>query len=188
MNISDSKYIAVSYKLYVIEDGEKEMIEEATKEQPFHFITELGTTLPAFEEAVKELEQGESFTVSIKKEDAYGDFDEEHVIDLPKNIFEVDGQFDESNIYPGNIIPLMNTDGRTLNGTVVEIQDEVVVMDMNHPLAGSDITFEGEVVENRLATNEEIQGMINMITGESEGCDCSSGGCDPTSCGSGCGM
>ena len=187
MNITDSKYIAVTYKLYVIEDGNKEMIEEATKEQPFHFISELGTTLPAFETAVKDLEPGAPFTININKEDAYGDFEEENVIELPKSIFEVDGRFDQDHIYPGNIIPLMNNEGQTLNGTVVEVQKDIVIVDMNHPLAGSDISFVGEVVENRVATNQEIQGMINMLTGEeSGGCGCGAGGCGDEDCGSGC--
>ena len=52
-------------------------------------------------------------------------------------------------------------------------------MDMNHPLAGEDLTFAGEVVESRPATNEEIQEMVKMMTGE--------GGCSSGSCGDGCG-
>ena len=52
-------------------------------------------------------------------------------------------------------------------------------MDMNHPLAGEDLTFVGEVTESRPATNEEIQEMIKMMTGE--------GGCSCGSCGDGCG-
>lgn len=101
------------------------------------------------------------------------------MIDLPKNIFEIDGKFDNEHIYPGNIIPLMNSEGQRLNGSVVEVKADTVVMDMNHPLAGEDLTFAGEVVESRPATNEEIQEMVKMMTGE--------GGCSCGSCGDGCG-
>ncbi len=189
MSIADNKYIKVAYTLYAIEDGKEELIEEATMDRPFQFISEMGTTLPAFENAVKDLAQGEKFKITLTKDEAYGDYDDEHVLDLPKEIFEVNGQFDTTHIFPGNIVPLMDSEGHTLNGVVVEVKDNVVVMDMNHPLAGNDIIFDGIVLENRVATNEEIQGMVNMITGEGgDGCGCGSGGCG---CGSndegGCG-
>lgn len=50
-----------------------------------------------------------------------------------------------------------------MNGTVVEVKPDVVVVDMNHPLAGADLTFVGEVIESRPATNEEIQEIVNMM-------------------------
>jgi FKBP-type peptidyl-prolyl cis-trans isomerase SlyD len=74
----------------------------------------------------------------------------------------------------------MDSEGNRLNGTVVEVKDEVVIVDMNHPLAGADLTFIGQVIESRLATNEELQGMVNMMSGEG-GCGCG-GNCG---CGSG---
>lgn len=174
-----NKYITVAYKLYAIEDGERDMIEEATVEQPFQFISGLGTTLDAFENQIANLKKGDKFDFSIPSADAYGDFNDDHVIDLPKSMFEIDGKFDTEMIQEGNTIPLIDSEGRRLQGVVLEVKDEVVVMDMNHPLAGSDLNFIGEVVENREATSEEVQGMINMMAGG--GCDCS---CD--SCADGC--
>lgn len=175
---NQSKYITVAYKLYTAGDEERELVEEATGEHPFQFISDLGTTLEAFENQIKGLNKGEKFNFTIPADQAYGEYDEEHVIDLPKHIFEVDGRFDATNIAPGNVVPLMNADGQRLNGVVVEVKPEVVVMDMNHPLAGEDLTFEGEVVENRPATSEEIQGMLNMMSGEGCGCGCDSCGSD----------
>lgn len=188
MSVADNKYIKVAYKLYAIEDDNKELIEEATVERPFQFISDMGTTLPGFENAVKDLNEGDKFTVTLTKDEAYGDYDEEHVLDLPKEIFEVDGHFDTTHIFAGNVVPLMDSEGRTLNGVVVEVKDDVVIMDMNHPLAGSDIVFEGVVLENRVATPEEIQGMVNMITGgDSCGCGCGCGSDEEEEGGCGCG-
>lgn len=184
--MESNKYITVAYKLYTVEDGEREMVEEAKVEHPFQFISGLGTTLDAFESQIVDLKKGDKFDFTIPSADAYGDFSEEHVIDLPKNIFEIDGKFDAEMIKEGNTVPLMDSDGRRLNGTVVEVKEEVVIMDMNHPLAGADLNFIGEVVENREATTEEIQGMINMMSGG--GCSgCS--GCGDDDCGDdhGCG-
>ena len=189
MAISENKYITVAYKLYSLEEGEKEFVEEAPVETPFQFISDLGTTLPAFERGVVNLKAGEKFTLNLTKDEAYGDFSEEYVIELPREMFEIDGHFDNTHIFEGNTVPLMDADGRTLNGTVLEVREDLVIMDMNHPLAGCDLIFEGEVVESRPATNEEIQGMINMITGEGEGgCGCgSSCGCGSNDDESGCG-
>ena len=191
MSVADNKYIKVAYKLYAIEDGEQELIEEATAERPFQFISEMGTTLPGFESAVRDLAEGDTFKIELTKDEAYGDYDEEHVLDLPKEIFQVDGHFDSTHIFQGNIVPLMDAEGHTLNGVVVEVKEDVVVMDMNHPLAGNAIIFDGVVLESRPATNEEIQGMVNMITGEGDGCGCGSacgcGSSDDEGCGSGCG-
>ena len=188
METAENKYITVAYKLYTTEeDGTKELMEEAKAETPFQFISGLGTTLDAFESQIANLKKGDKFEFTIPFADAYGEYDEEHVIELPKNIFEVEGRFDSDHIYPGNIIPLMNSEGQRLNGSVVEVKTDVVVMDMNHPLAGEDLTFAGEVVENRPATNEEIQEMVKMMTGEG-GCGCGSGCGDCGSdCGDGCG-
>ena len=156
METVENKYITVAYKLYAIEDGEKDFTEEATAEHPFQFISGLGLTLESFEDQVKDLKAGDKFDFTIACADAYGDFDEEHVIDLPKQIFEVDGKFDSERIVAGNVVPLMTSEGQRINGTVQEIKADVVVMDMNHPLAGCDLNFVGEVIESRPATNEEL--------------------------------
>ena len=57
-------------------------------------------------------------------------------------------------------------------------------MDLNHPLAGLDLLFKGEIVENREATNEEVQQMLNHISGEG---GCGGCGCDHDHQGEGCG-
>ena len=57
----------------------------------------------------------------------------------------------------------MTGDGQRVNASVVEIKPDVVVVDLNHPLAGADLIFEGEVIESRPATNEEIQELVKMM-------------------------
>lgn len=177
--MEENKYITVAYKLYTVENGEKDFTEEAPAEHPFQFISGLGLTLEAFETQVKGLNKGDKFDFIIKAEDAYGEYDEEHVIELPKHIFEIEGKFDSERIVEGAIVPLMTAEGQRINGSVVEVKEEVVVMDMNHPLAGCDLNFVGEVTENRPATNEELTEIARMMSGG--GCSC---GCD--SCGGGC--
>ena len=152
METVENKYITVAYKLYAIEDGEKDFTEEATAEHPFQFISGLGLTLESFEDQVKDLKAGDKFDFTIACADAYGDFDEEHVIDLPKQIFEVDGKFDSERIVAGNVVPLMTSEGQRINGTVQEIKADVVVMDMNHPLAGCDLNLDAVAVAIAVVT------------------------------------
>ena len=185
METVENKYITLAYKLYSIENGEKEFTEEAPAEHPFQFISGLGLTLEAFESQVKDLKKGDKFDFTIKAEVAYGEYDEEHVIDLPKNIFEIEGKFDSERVVEGAVIPLMTSEGQRINGSVVEVKDDVVVMDMNHPLAGCDLNFVGEVTENRPATNDELAEMARMMSGGGCGGGCN-GGCDCGDCGDGC--
>ncbi len=180
METVENKYITVAYKLYSIEDGERDFEEEASADHPFQFISGLGLTLEAFENQVKDLKPGDKFDFTIPADEAYGAYDDEHVIDLPKDIFVVEGKFDDERVIEGAVIPLMTAEGQRINGSVVEVKEDVVVMDMNHPLAGCDLNFTGEVVESRPATNEELAEVARMMSGG--GCSC---GCDD--CGGGCG-
>ena len=59
METVENKYITVAYKLYTIENGEKEFTEEAPAEHPFQFISGLGLTLEPFEAQIKDLQSGE---------------------------------------------------------------------------------------------------------------------------------
>ena len=185
METVENKYITLAYKLYTIENGEKEFTEEAPAEHPFQFISGLGLTLESFENQVKDLNKGDKFDFTIKAEEAYGEYDEEHVIDLPKNIFEIEGKFDSERVVEGAVIPLMTSEGQRINGSVVEVKDDVVVMDMNHPLAGCDLNFVGEITENRPATHDELSEMARMMSGGgcSGGCG---GGCNCGDCSSEC--
>ena len=186
METVENKYITLAYKLYTIENGEKEFTEEAPAEHPFQFISGLGLTLEAFENQVKDLQKGDKFDFTIIAEEAYGESDDDHVIDLPKNIFEIEGKFDNERVVEGAVIPLMTSEGQRINGSVVEVKDDVVVMDMNHPLAGCDLNFVGEITENRPATNDELADMARMMSGGGCNGGCG-GGCDCGDCGSGCG-
>ncbi len=177
MKITANKFVAVTYDLNVGEGEERELMERATAQTPLKFIYGVGTMLPAFEEALKGLEAGEKFDFSLAPADAYGEYNEESVLELPKNIFEVEGKFDAEMIKEGNTVPMMDSNGNRLNGSVLEVKDDVVVMDFNHPLAGETLHFSGEVLDVHDPTEEEVA----QLTGAG-GCGC---GCD--SCDSDCG-
>lgn len=179
-----NKYIAVDYKLYTAENGESELVEETTKERPFQFISGFGITLEAFEKNISELEKGDTFDFTLTKEEAYGDFEQERVLDLEREMFCINGHFDHEHIFKDAIVPLQNEDGNRFYGRVMSVDENKVKMDLNHPLAGKSLNFKGTILENREATNSEIQGMINRLSGE--GCGCGCGDCEG-GCGGECG-
>jgi len=183
MEQKSNHFISIAYKLYVGTDQDQELMEEATREQPFQFISGFGLALDAFEQQVADLSTGDKFDFVIPKEQAYGDYAEEHVVDLSREIFCVDGKFDGEHIHPDAIIPLQNEDGNHFYGRVVEVGSEKVKVDLNHPLAGEDLHFVGSILENRPATKEETDRLIAHMSG---GCSGGCSGCGEGQC-EGCG-
>lgn len=185
MKISANKSVAVTYDLNVGEGEERELMEKATVEAPLKFIYGTGTMLPAFEKALVGLAVGDKFSFSLSPEDAYGEYNEDHVLDLPKSIFVVDGKFDDETIKEGNTLPMMDSNGNRMNGSVLAVKEDVVVMDFNHPLAGETLHFTGDVIDVHEATAEEIA----ALTAGAGGCGCgdSECGCGDSEEGDGCG-
>lgn len=154
MKIEKGKLVSVDYSLYT--DGpEGELIEETTAEEPFEFIFGHEHMLDKFEEALSTLEAGQSFSVLIKAKDAYGEESEDAFVELEKSMFVVDGELDEELLQEGEIVPLEDEEGNEVLGVVAENRDDSVVVDLNHPLAGVDLYFDGEVLEVREPTDEE---------------------------------
>lgn len=199
MKISTNKFVALSYDLNVGEDGERELMERATEETPLEFIYGTNSMLEAFEKNIDGLLEGDSFDFILTPEQAYGEYDDEALVDLPRNIFEQDGVLNEEVIFEGNTVPMMDTNGNRLNGSVVEVKDDVIKMDFNHPLAGETLNFSGKVLTVRESTPEEIAALFAPQGGCGSGCGCGDGeeeGCGCGShdekemaggCGSGCG-
>jgi FKBP-type peptidyl-prolyl cis-trans isomerase SlyD len=171
MKISDEKMVSLTYDLTVDEDGQKELMEKATRERPLTFMFGMGMMLEAFEKNVAGLEVGDRFSFTLSPEEAYGEYFEQHVVEIPKSIFEIDGQFDDERVTEGQTLPMMDANGHRLMGSVLEVKAEVVVMDFNHPLAGESLHFEGEVIDVHEPTPEEIAALT-----QSDSCDCESCG------------
>jgi FKBP-type peptidyl-prolyl cis-trans isomerase SlyD len=184
LEIGKYAMVTLTYDLRV-DDENGEVVEQATEAQPLQFLYGAGAMLPKFESQLAGLHEGEPFTIKLSKNDAYGDVNEDAVVELPKHVFLVGGKFDDKLIQIGNTVPMMSSNGQRLNGMVLEVNDEVVTMDFNHPLAGEDLYFAGKVVAVREASDEEV---AQILSGSLSGCGCGSGGCgsgcDDDSCGS----
>ena len=186
-----NKYLRVAYTLLSHRNGECEEVEKTTREQPFAFLTGVGYTLDAFEENLKDLKKGDAFDFTIPFADAYGEYDPDHVQDFDREVFTIDGKFDSAHIYEGNVVEMMRADGSPILGTVKEVTPLKVVMDFNHPLAGCDLQFIGNVVEARPAKESELKKFYDSLKASCScggGCSgCNGGSCGDGGCGGGCG-
>jgi FKBP-type peptidyl-prolyl cis-trans isomerase SlyD len=157
MQVSKNKVITVTYSLSSNLPGDSQQhIETSDPANPLSFIYGLGMMIPGFEKGLEGKNQGDKFKFSIDSADAYGDLDDQAVAKLPIDIFKVDGVVDFNMLKVGNILPLNDHEGNVLNGMVKGYDDLSVTMDFNHPLAGHQLHFTGEIVGIREASPEEI--------------------------------
>ncbi|MCY1722369.1 FKBP-type peptidyl-prolyl cis-trans isomerase [Prolixibacteraceae bacterium Z1-6] len=181
LEIGKYKMVKLTYDLRV-DDEKGEMVEQATIERPLEFLYGAGMMLPKFESELAGLKQDQDFQIKLAKNDAYGEVNNDAIVELPKSVFLVDGKIDDELIKVGNTVPMMSSNGQRMNGLVLEITDEAVKMDFNHPLAGEDLFFTGKVVEVREASDEEV---AQILSGGAGGCGCGDGGCSTDDCGDG---
>lgn len=178
MEAAANRVVSIIYELRR-DKKDGEIVEKLNPENPLVFLMGSGNLLPKFEENLTGLKAGQKFSFQLSSEDAYGPFQENAIVDVPLGIFEVDGKTDTNLLQVGNVIPMMDREGRRLNGVVKSIETEFVKMDFNHPMAGVNLHFSGEVTEIREATEEELShGHIHSS------CGCGGGGCGEGSCNS----
>jgi FKBP-type peptidyl-prolyl cis-trans isomerase SlyD len=181
MVISENKVVSLTYELR-INSLNGEVVESVDRNSPLTFMFGNGSLLPKFEDNLAGLAVGESFDFNLVSEDAYGEYDESSVIKIPLQAFQIDGKVDYELVKVGNKIPMQDSEGHKLSGLVKTIDSDSVTMDFNHPLAGNNLFFKGEVTDIRQATEEELMhGHIhspNSCSSEScESCGCDDGHC-----------
>ncbi len=109
--------------------------------EPLEFQLGAGQLIPGFENAVAGMSVGDTKTVTIPSEEAYGPHRPEMVQQFPRKDIP-----DSIELAPGITLMAQDPEGNTVRLTVVEFDDQTVTMDANHPLAGKDLTFELELV------------------------------------------
>lgn len=150
--IAPNKVVSLSYTL-TLNNGE--IADEASANDPLVFIHGIGQTLPAFDDQLDGLAVGDTFSFTLSAEDGYGESNNNYIVDLPKDIFA--GPDVPSDILQvGAMLPMQDQDGNPMDGKVLEIGDDTVKMDFNHPLAGEALSFTGSVIAIREATADEL--------------------------------
>jgi len=152
MKIEPQHVVSLTYDLYVNqEDGTEALVESATQEQPLTFLYGAGQMLPKFEENLSALSTGDAYDFRLEAEDAYGQYDDEAVANLPKEMFK-GTEIPEI----GSIVPLQDNNGNHFQGQVVSVAEDAVIVDLNHPMAGQALHFKGNIINVRPASPEEL--------------------------------
>jgi len=133
------------------EDGAEVLTESATEEQPLTFLYGAGQMLPKFEDNLKDLSTGDAYEFRLSAEDAYGNYDDEAVANLSKEMFS-GTEMPEV----GSILPLQDNNDNRFQGQVVSVTEDSVIVDLNHPMAGQELHFKGNILNVRPATPEEL--------------------------------
>ena len=182
--MAENRYIKVAYRMQTNTAASHKLLYESTDERPDDFVSGMGLMLDKFEENLIGLKPGQTFNFTLKAAEAFGEHDDNKVVDLPRSTFEINGKFDEENIYEGVEVPLMDTEGNHFPGIVRKVTDKIVTVDLNNPLAGYALQFIGTVIENREPTLQEMEKTAKILNGE---CGCGGcSGCGGGDCESGC--
>ena len=151
MKIQPNSVVALTYDLYTTQNGEEVFVEKATEEQPLVFLYGVGMMLPKFEENLTGLGTGDAYDFHLTAADAYGLKDDNAVTELPSDMFQ---GMDVPEV--GSVLPLQDNQGNQFRARVTGVSETGVQVDLNHPMAGQDLHFKGQILNVREATEEEL--------------------------------
>jgi FKBP-type peptidyl-prolyl cis-trans isomerase SlyD len=137
---------------YTLKDKETGEVIDASQfhGEPLTVLIGKGEIIPGLEKQMIGMKVGENKTIEVPASEAYGEKDESLIQKAPREYFQ------GVELQKGMPLQAQTPEGQIINMVVVDFDDNEVVVDMNHPLAGKDLVFDIEVVNVREATPEEI--------------------------------
>lgn len=149
MEIGDNKVVGIEYTLT---DSEGQVLDTSDGRGPLAYVHGKGGIIPGLEEELTGKAIGDELKVVVPPEKAYGPRNDQLLRRVPKEAFGGQLEFEL-----GLQFPVQDQDGRQRLVTIVHIEEESVILDANHPLAGEELTFDVKIVEVRNATEEELE-------------------------------
>jgi peptidylprolyl isomerase len=123
-----------------LEDGS--VFDSSTGREPLEFTLGTGSVIPGFDQGIVGMAIGETKTITITPDDAYGPLRKELVIEVKKS--DIPGEIDTS---VGQRLQIPQPEGQPIPVVITEVTDETITLDANHPLAGKTLIFDVELVE-----------------------------------------
>jgi peptidyl-prolyl cis-trans isomerase len=173
MLVEKDRKVALSYVLVV--DGKE--VDRAESSNPLEFVYGHGRLLPRFEENIVGLAEGDEFSFELTPEEGYGEYREQNIVRVPKDIFVIEGKLQEDLLRIGSEVPMQMRGGGTMIGRVKEVGESEVTMDFNHELAGKFLQFSGRVEHVDEVSSEELAAMHEHHCCCGGHGDCDEGGC-----------
>lgn len=155
MKIASGCIVELSYQL---KDEEGAVVEQSGTDGPMSYLHGYGEIPPGLETRLTGAEVGTEFEVTLAPGEAFGDYDPDKILAVPRDQFPADAE-----IVPGDTITVSVADDEDpeaetgeMDTRVVEISPEAIVLDANHPYAGKRMTFDLRVLSVRAASDEEL--------------------------------
>jgi len=148
LTIADGVVVSLDYVLQ-LDDGNE--IDSSVGREPLVFLQGAGQIIPGLEQALYGLSVGDEKEVVVAPADGYGEFDDEAMQVVPRDVFPQD-----IDLAPGMGFRMRDEAGRTFEAYVAEVRPNGVLLDFNHPLAGETLYFQVKVVDLRTATADEL--------------------------------
>ena len=148
MRVKIGRVILLDYRVRV---GTGQLVESSAGKAPIEYLHGAGQILPALERALEGLGEGEQAAFSIAAEEAYGQRKEDNIVSLPRSLFPQDVKLEK-----GLCLYARAGAGQSYPITVREVKEDMVVVDLNHPLAGERLFFEVNIRAVRPAGNHEL--------------------------------
>lgn len=136
--ISEGKVVKFNYVLKV----NNEVVDSTEGKDPLEYTQGQKMIIPGLESNMEGLSVGDKKTVVVGAEDAYGKFDEAAIVEAPTEQLGEDAKPEI-----GMMLQATSPAGQPIPGKVIEVKEETVVVDFNHPLAGKELHFDVEIVE-----------------------------------------
>ena len=118
------------------------VIETSKDRGPLEFKIGEGDVIPGLEQGIIGMAAGDKKTIAVAPEDGFGQRKEDLVVDLNKSEFPEDVEF-----AVGAYLNIESSDGKEFQAKVIDIKEEMVTLDANHPLAGATINYDVELLE-----------------------------------------
>lgn len=148
MSIGINKVVTLNFTL---KDQDGIILDSTSGDQPFSYLSGHQNILPKLESEIDTMLIGSKRNISISALDAYGEYNEDIVQVVGKNEFPPEFLLEVGMEYIASA-----PDGTKMPFTIIDVDEENVTIDFNHPLAGKDLNFEVELLNVRDATPEEI--------------------------------
>ena len=136
---------------YTLKDDAGKVLDSSSDSEPLAYIQGAGAIVAGLENELEGKVAGDSLAVSVKPEDGYGTYNDELQFPVSKDQFEDSDQVETGMHFQADL------DGKPHVLTVMKVNEEDIIVDANHPLAGMTLHFEIEVRGVRAATDEELE-------------------------------
>ena len=153
--IADDVVVTLKYSVSV----DSQIVECSADDSPIQFVQGRGDVIPGLENGLYGLSVGDQKEFIVAPEDGYGELDPDAIAKIPKAEFPP-----EIPLQPGVELRLKDEQGDELEAQIVSVEDEIVRLNFNHPLAGKELLFAIQVLDIRKATSEELEhGHVHSI-------------------------